>query len=78
MEMNKTQDVTGVPVTLAAHAARMGYFALRGAVSRGEVRGWVDGRGRWMVDRADLDRFIAERFSRQAASAAGTGQSTPA
>jgi hypothetical protein len=65
MDIKKTKDVVGVPVTQAAHAARMGYFAFRGALSRGEVRGWVDERGRWMVDGSDLARFIADRCGQQ-------------
>jgi hypothetical protein len=47
------------PLTTAALRARKGYRSMLDCVLRGDVIGWRDARGRWLVDTADLERFLS-------------------
>jgi len=60
------------PVRLvnAAGRLRLSYRATMDAILRGELRGWQDDRGRWFVDRCDLDRLVRKR-ARKAEERAG-------
>jgi hypothetical protein len=56
-----------VAVTLpdAVFEARLDYHEGRKALFRGELRGFRDERGRWMVWRSSLEKFIQARQHRQ-------------
>lgn len=54
-----------VTLTTACAEAKIGYFAGRDAIMRGELDGWKALDGKWAVSRDSLDRFIAERRKRE-------------
>ena len=54
-----------VPLIHAAIALHRGYWAVRSLVLRGELRGFLDARGHWRVDAADLDRLVREQEREQ-------------
>ena len=55
-----------VSLTTACAEAKIGYFAGRDAIMRGELEGWKALDGKWAVARDSLDRFIAARRQREA------------
>lgn len=68
MESSPTSASTGdvctaspatIPLTQAALRAGKSYLAMRNAILRGEVRGFLDERNRYQVDVHDLERYVA-------------------
>ena len=59
-----------VPLTKAALLLRRTYQSARDLVLRGELRGWQDDRGKWWVDREDLNRLqdVAQLSSERTAT----------
>jgi hypothetical protein len=54
-----------VSLTTACATAKIGYFAGRDAIMRGELEGWKALDGKWAVSRESLTRFIRERQQRE-------------
>jgi hypothetical protein len=54
-----------VSLTTACAEAKIGYFAGRDAIMRGELIGWKALDGRWAVSRESLNRFISQRRRRE-------------
>ena len=61
----------GVPLARAAAELKRGYWATRDAVLRGDLRGWQDARGRWLVDELSLQK------AKERLAAAGADGATP-
>ncbi len=57
-----------VSLVSAAARAKARYARMLDHVLRGEVEGWQNENGRWVVDERDLERFVRERQSRLAAA----------
>jgi hypothetical protein len=56
-------EAKGISLARAALELRRGYWQTRDLILRGELKGWLDSRERWMVDPDDVQRMIQERQS---------------
>ena len=66
-------DRDDVPLAECALALHRGYQQTRDLILRGLLDGYQDARGRWLVSRASLDRYVARERAQQNA-----GQKVPA